>query len=78
MIMRAWLWLRSVLFRPRLEREMDEEISTHLGRATERFQTSGLSPNDARMAAYREFGNVAAIKEAVSYTHLTLPTILRV
>ena len=35
MIMRAWLWLRSVLFRARLEREMDEEISTHLGRAIE-------------------------------------------
>ena len=64
MIMRAWLWLRSVLFRARLEREMDEEISTHLGRATERFQSSGLSRDEARMAAYREFGNLAAIREA--------------
>ena len=60
---RAWLWLRSVLFRRRLEREMNEEMSTHLQRSTEQFRTSGLSPEEARAAAYRTFGNIAAIKE---------------
>jgi predicted permease len=63
MITRAWLWLRSILFRGRLERDMQEEMSTHLGRATERYQAAGLSPDDARTAAHREFGNVNAIKE---------------
>src|SRR6188474_1771808 len=40
MMMRGWLWLRSILFRRRLEREMDEEMSTHLGRSVERFQAA--------------------------------------
>ena len=60
---RAWLWLRSVLFRRRLEREMNEEMSTHLQRSTERFRTGGLSAEEARVAAYRTFGNLAAIQE---------------
>ena len=63
MMMRGWLWLRSILFRRRLEREMDEEMSTHLGRSVERFQAAGLSPDDAHVAATRAFGNIAAIKE---------------
>jgi predicted permease len=63
MITRAWLWLRSILFRGRLERDMQEELSAHLRRATERFQASGLPPDAARRAAHVEFGNVDAIKE---------------
>lgn len=60
---RTWLWLRSVLFRARLEREMQEEMAAHLARATERFQAAGLPPDEARTAALREFGNIAAIKD---------------
>jgi hypothetical protein len=63
MMIRAWLWLRSLLFRARLERDMQEELSSHLQRATDRFSASGLTPADARHAANREFGNVAAITE---------------
>ena len=63
MITRAWLWLHSVLFRARLEREMQEEISTHL-----RARPSGSRHRACRRTrpggAPREFGNVAAIKEA--------------
>ena len=62
-MMRGWLWLRSILFRGRLDRDMEDEMSSHLRRATERLQASGLSPDEARAAASREFGNVAAIKE---------------
>jgi predicted permease len=63
MITRAWLWLRSILFRRRLEREMQEEMSTHLLRTSERFEASGMPAEEARAAAQREFGNVAAIKD---------------
>jgi predicted permease len=63
MITRAWLWLRSILLRARLEREMKEEMSAHLRRSIERFEASGMPPEEARIAAYREFGNVAAIQE---------------
>ena len=63
MITRAWLWLRSILFRARHERDMQEEILAHLGRVADRFEATGMSPGEARTAAYWEFGNVAAIKE---------------
>jgi predicted permease len=60
---RLWWWLRSVLFRTRLERDMQEEMAAHLRRAAERFEASGLAPEAARAAAHREFGNVAALEE---------------
>ena len=62
-MIRFWLWLRSILFRARFEREMQEEMAAHLRRAAERFGRSGLPPDAARAAARREFGNVAAIKD---------------
>ena len=63
MITRAWLWLRSILFRARLERDMHEEMTAHLRRAAEHLEAKGLSPDDARAASRREFGNVAALMD---------------
>lgn len=57
-------WLR-VLLRPgSLERDMDEEMATHLARATERFRARGLSPDEAERAARAEFGSLATIQDA--------------
>ncbi len=56
-------WLRSLALRRRLEREMQEEMGQHLERATERLTARGLSREDARRAALREFGNVAYLQE---------------
>ena len=61
--MRVLLWLRSLLFRGRLEREMREEMAAHLNRTVERFKAQGLSHEDARLAARREFGNVDALRD---------------
>jgi putative ABC transport system permease protein len=63
MIRRALLHVRSVLLRRRLEREMQEEMAEHLERATARFMSRGLSADDARRAAEREFGNLAWLQE---------------
>ena len=63
MITRLGLWLRSIVLRARLERDMQEEMAAHLERAAARFERSGLAPDAARAAARREFGNVAAITE---------------
>jgi predicted permease len=60
---RARAWLRAVVLRRRLEREMQEEMAEHLERATARFAARGLSPAEARRAAEREFGNVAWLQE---------------
>lgn len=63
MLERVRLWLRSVLLRRRLEREMREEMAAHLERATERLVARGLSPDSARRQAVREFGNVVWLQE---------------
>ncbi len=44
------------------EREMAEEMRLHLEHRIEQKVSAGLSPDDARAAALREFGNVEAVK----------------
>ena len=63
MLNRFRLWLRTVLFRRRLEREMQEEMAVHLARSRQRLIASGMTPEDARMAARREFGHLESLQE---------------
>jgi predicted permease len=52
------------LFRSaRMERDIDEEIASHLAEATDDLVRQGLSLEDARAAARRGFGGVAQTKE---------------
>src|ERR1700736_4103413 len=61
---RAWFSRLFGLFRKeRRESEMAEEIQAHVDLLTERNIAAGMSPNDARNAALREFGGVEQIKE---------------
>lgn len=62
-IRRAMLRLRAVVGRGALERDMRAEMQEHLDRATERYLARGMSLQDARAAARREFGNVAVLQE---------------
>ena len=57
------LWLRSVLLRRRLERDMQHEMAEHIERATAWLVQRGLSAAEARKAALREFGNVPYLQE---------------
>ena len=66
--------LRVVLFRLRalvrsrqMDREIDDEIASHLAEATEEYVQQGLSPEEARWAARRSFGGVAQTREV--YRH---------
>src|SRR5687767_8066224 len=63
MLNRLRLALRSVFQRGRLDREMQEEMETHLARSTERLAGRGLNTEEAQRAARREFGNVASLQE---------------
>jgi predicted permease len=56
-------WLRSLVRHRRLERDMHEEMSQHVELATERLMARGLSREEARRAALREFGNVHYLEE---------------
>jgi putative ABC transport system permease protein len=43
---------------------MDEEMSMHLERATERYLARGLPPDEAKLAARHDFGSLATIQDA--------------
>src|SRR5687768_15782129 len=60
---RALLRLRAVFGRRALESDMQAEMREHLDRAIERLTARGMSRDEARLAARREFGNVAALQE---------------
>lgn len=63
MLKHSLYWLRSVVFRRRLERDMREEMDAHIERATERLMARGMTEPDARRAAEREFGNMVYLRE---------------
>jgi len=56
-------WSRSIFRRDEVEREMNDEMTTHLERAKERLMARGMSEADARVQARREFGNVGVLQE---------------
>lgn len=55
--------LKSLFRRKELDTQLAEEIRTHVELAAEAKRAAGLSPEEARNAALREFGNVASIEE---------------
>lgn len=48
---------------------MREEMAAHLAHATERFMARGMSEVAARLAARREFGNIAYLQEEARDAH---------
>ena len=63
-------WLRKTFFRlqplfikRKIEAELTDEIQTHLEMQTEANVAAGMSPEEARFAARRQFGGVDQIKE---------------
>jgi putative ABC transport system permease protein len=58
-----WARLLGSLNRQAFHAEIDEEVETHLTMLSERFVQLGLSPNEARDAARRQFGGVTRMKD---------------
>jgi len=56
-------WLRQLFSRRRLHRELSEEIQAHLDEKVEELVAGGMSREEARRSARREFGNVGLIEE---------------
>jgi predicted permease len=56
-------WLKQLFTRRRLYSELSEEIQAHLDEKVEELVASGMSPEAARHAARREFGNVGLAEE---------------
>ena len=62
--LRVFLSRLSALVRFRqADREIEDEITSHLAEATEEYMEQGLSPEEARRAARRSFGGVAQTRE---------------
>lgn len=59
LLFRLWALVRS----RKMDREIDDEIASHLAEATEEYVQQGLSPEEARWAAQRSFGGVPQTKE---------------
>src|SRR5262245_38929516 len=55
--------IRRLVHRRRAERELDEEIRSHLEMEVDRNVAGGMSAEDARQAARRSFGSVSLAKE---------------
>jgi putative ABC transport system permease protein len=58
-LFRLWALVRS----RQIDREIDDEITSHLAEATEEYIRQGLSPEAARLAALRSFGGVPQTRE---------------
>lgn len=58
-----WFRFRAVVRRRHLEAEMAEEMRQHLERRKQEKIADGLSPDEARYAAQREFGGLAQVQD---------------
>ena len=57
-------WLRERRFwRPRAERDVDDELAYHLAMRAELLETSGLDPQSARDAALQRFGDLDEVRD---------------
>ena len=62
-VRRVALRIRALVGRGSLESDMQAEMREHIERATERLIARGLSADEARLAARREFGNMTVLQE---------------
>src|SRR5262249_40154709 len=59
-----WRRLHFYLRRDQFDRELEEEMRFHLEMKAEENLTAGASPEEARYAARRQFGNQTLLREA--------------
>jgi predicted permease len=57
-------WLRAAFHRQRMERDMDEELRSHMERYTADLVRGGVSRSEAERQAQLEFGRIGQTKEA--------------
>ena len=62
-VRQLWRRLLSLTRRGKLEREMEDEMRFHLEMQIEQNLEAGMSPEEARQAARRQFGNQTWLKE---------------
>src|SRR5215813_5217194 len=63
MLNKLRLRLRALLFRSKMEEELDDEVRFHLEREIEENIVRGMTPEEARQAAIRRLGGDERIKD---------------
>src|SRR5262245_32645146 len=66
--------MRGMIFKRRLERDLEEEIRSHLEMQIEENVRQEMTPGEARQAALHKFGGVVQVKEAYR-DRLSLPAV---
>ena len=56
--------LRGLFLKRKLERELEDEIRSHLEMQIEDYLQQGMIPDEARFAALRKFGGIEQVKES--------------
>lgn len=72
MLTRAIAWLRGLFNRRRLEAEIEAELCHHVEMEVSEQVARGMSPEDARRIALRDFGGVLQTTEAVREVRATV------
>jgi hypothetical protein len=62
-LLQLWRRLLFYLRRARFDRELEEEMRFHLEMKAEENLTEGISPEESRYAARRQFGNQTLLRE---------------
>lgn len=57
-------WMRALLRRNKLQQALDDEVQLHVDLQTEEYIKAGMTPEAARAAAQRRFGNAASVQDA--------------
>ena len=75
----TWLRLKALIWRRRLDRDLQDELQFHLAMRKEKRQAEGLSRAEADTQTRRAFGNVGLLEEACRdlWTFGWLETILQ-
>src|SRR6266436_9087798 len=61
--MKIWTRIRALVRRKQLERDVDEELAFHLAMREEKKRAAGVTAEEAKYAARREFGNAMRVKD---------------
>ena len=68
--MRTWFSrVRALVFRRQLDLRLDDEVQAHLEQLADDYRRRGMTAEQARLAARREFGAIEPMKEAYRDRH---------
>src|SRR5208282_1410300 len=60
---KTWLRIKALIERRQLDRDLQDELNFHLAMREEKLLAGGLSPEAARSASLRRFGNMTSVQE---------------